>query len=104
MLKMFLFFIYRCLPPFRWLISSWCCKTRNQAAGELARAQNGGVLLLNSTDSVRTLTTSLTISKRSTAPCMRPTRERVVFMAAVAAAATAAATTTPERPKNVSEV
>ncbi|XP_055715848.1 cardioacceleratory peptide receptor [Phlebotomus papatasi] len=64
----------RRLPPFRWLASSWCFKSREQAN----HAQNrcgvtGGPRLHNSSDSMRTLTTSLTVSRRS-ASCMRPAR------------------------------
>lgn len=100
----------RCLPPFRWMISSLCCRNRNAANGELGHhahhagnggsGGSGGVLLLNSTDSVRTLTTSLTITKRSSMAggnaggpsSMRPSRDRVLIIAAVAAAAATAAT------------
>ncbi|XP_052565605.1 cardioacceleratory peptide receptor isoform X2 [Culex pipiens pallens] len=66
------------LPPFRWLLASkWCCKSSDggsQGAGmRNGTALNGNARLQNhnSSDSMRTLTTSLTISQRS---CIRPSR------------------------------
>ncbi|XP_053695269.1 cardioacceleratory peptide receptor [Sabethes cyaneus] len=69
------------LPPFSWLLASkWCC---NGADGGSRRAmRNGGILNggprlqnNNSSDSMRTLTTSLTVSQRS---CIRPSRVVIV--------------------------
>ncbi|GAB0099092.1 cardioacceleratory peptide receptor [Sergentomyia squamirostris] len=63
------------LPPFRWLAASWCFKgSREQSNHTQNRCGvTGGPRLHNSSDSMRTLTTSLTVSRRS-ATCMRPAR------------------------------
>ncbi|XP_058453297.1 cardioacceleratory peptide receptor [Malaya genurostris] len=69
------------LPPFRWLLDSkWCCKGANGGSRRPMRngiILNGGPRLQNhnSSDSMRTLTTSLTVSQRS---CIRPSRVVIV--------------------------
>ncbi|XP_058821748.1 cardioacceleratory peptide receptor-like [Topomyia yanbarensis] len=69
------------LPPFRWLLASkWCCRGADGGArGQMRNGiiLNGGPRLQNhnSSDSMRTLTTSLTISQRS---CIRPSRVVIV--------------------------
>ncbi|EAT39545.2 AAEL008655-PA, partial [Aedes aegypti] len=78
------------LPPFRWLLSSeWCCKNPDGSSGRgplrNGMVLNGGQRLQNnnSSDSMRTLTTSLTISQRS---CIRPSRVVIVERPKVALA------------------
>ncbi|XP_055638650.1 cardioacceleratory peptide receptor-like [Toxorhynchites rutilus septentrionalis] len=69
------------LPPFRWLLASkWCCQNTDSGSRGAMRngaALNGGTRMQNhnSSDSMRTLTTSLTISQRS---CVRPSRVVIV--------------------------
>ncbi|KAJ6640805.1 Cardioacceleratory peptide receptor [Pseudolycoriella hygida] len=60
--------------PFRWINSSWCCKNRKSSTiNSHSGTHNGnGRHLRNSSDSMRTLTTSVT-SKRATS-CIRPAR------------------------------
>ncbi|XP_050100114.1 cardioacceleratory peptide receptor-like [Anopheles aquasalis] len=73
------------LPPFRWLWSAkWCCKQHDTGTlpignGSAANATTGGRLFHNhrnsNSDSMRTLTTSLTVSRRS---CLRPAARVVI--------------------------
>nr|XP_029719377.1 cardioacceleratory peptide receptor-like [Aedes albopictus] len=80
------------LPPFRWLLSSeWCCKNPDGPAGRgplrNGMVLNGGQRGLqnhNSSDSMRTLTTSLTISSQRS--CIRPSRVVIVERPKVALA------------------
>lgn len=67
---------YRRIPPFRWLISSWCCKN-NDSNQTTIRSTSNGQRHNNSNDSMRTFTTSLTVSRRSTS-YMRPARVVIV--------------------------
>lgn len=72
------FFLPRRLPPFRWLTSSWCCKGTEGSNSRHSRCGvGGGPRLLNSHDSVRTLTTSLAVStRRSTMNSGMSTRQQ----------------------------
>ncbi|XP_035899384.1 cardioacceleratory peptide receptor-like [Anopheles stephensi] len=70
------------LPPFRWLWSTkWCCKPHDSGTLPLGNgttvngAAHGRFHNHNSSDSMRTLTTSLTVSRRS---CLRPARVVIV--------------------------
>ncbi|XP_052870210.1 cardioacceleratory peptide receptor-like [Anopheles cruzii] len=69
------------LPPFRWLWSTkWCCKQHDTGTvplgnGSAGNGTTGRFHNRNSSDSMRTLTTSLTVSRRS---CMRPARVVIV--------------------------
>ncbi|XP_055602618.1 cardioacceleratory peptide receptor-like [Uranotaenia lowii] len=76
------------LPPFRWLLASkWCCKTASDVgSGRGSGLRNGAILNghggprlqnHNSSDSMRTLTTSLTNST-SQRSCIRPSRVVIV--------------------------
>ncbi|XP_040174982.1 cardioacceleratory peptide receptor-like isoform X3 [Anopheles arabiensis] len=70
------------LPPFRWLWSTkWCCKPHDSGTLPLGNGTtvngtaHGRFHNHNSSDSMRTLTTSLTVSRRS---CLRPARVVIV--------------------------
>uniref|UniRef100_A0A182IQ40 G-protein coupled receptors family 1 profile domain-containing protein n=1 Tax=Anopheles atroparvus TaxID=41427 RepID=A0A182IQ40_ANOAO len=70
------------LPPFRWLWSTkWCCRPHDSGALPLGNGTaangtaHGRFHNHNSSDSMRTLTTSLTVSRRS---CLRPARVVIV--------------------------
>ncbi|XP_058129099.1 cardioacceleratory peptide receptor-like [Anopheles ziemanni] len=70
------------LPPFRWLWSTkWCCRPHDSGNLPLGNGTtangtaHGRFHNHNSSDSMRTLTTSLTVSRRS---CLRPPRVVIV--------------------------
>ncbi|ETN61802.1 cardioacceleratory peptide receptor [Anopheles darlingi] len=72
------------LPPFRWLWSAkWCCKQHDTGTlpignGTAANATTGRLFhnhRNSNSDSMRTLTTSLTVSRRS---CLRPAARVVI--------------------------
>lgn len=76
------FVFCRRLPPFRWLWSTkWCCKPHDSGTLPLGNGTtvngtaHGRFHNHNSSDSMRTLTTSLTVSRRS---CLRPARVVIV--------------------------
>ncbi|XP_037924362.1 cardioacceleratory peptide receptor [Hermetia illucens] len=70
------------IPPFRWLLETCCCcccksqRGRNSTGNRCTDSARNR--LHNSYDSMRTLTTSLTVSRRSTNNCMRPARVVIV--------------------------
>ncbi|XP_055375115.1 cardioacceleratory peptide receptor [Condylostylus longicornis] len=65
------------VPPFRWFSCSTCCTNQSNNNSSQHRCTTVNQRLHNSCDSMRTLTTSLNVSRRSN-NCMRPARVVIV--------------------------
>lgn len=71
--------IFRRTAPFRWLSQMCCCKKKDLPKSQFANGRSRGVPrnLNQNYDSMRTFTTSLTVTSRHST-CIRP--NRVVIM------------------------